>query len=199
MEAVNAMPLRLPLVLLVSAVVFVAFPHAGFAHRLDEYLQATLVEIEPGAIRLQINLVPGMAVAEEVLALIDRDKDGTISKNEAAAYGETVKRDLIVRCDDGKAELKLIGSTFPEPAEIRAGVGIIQLEFSVAPAPAAPLATAPHRFVLENRHFPKAGVYLFNAAKPKAATVQIAAQKRNDNQSAGEIEYTLNPPVNASR
>ncbi len=174
----NAMPFRLPLVLLLSAGAFVAFPLPGFAHRLDEYLQATLVEIEPDAIRLQINLVPGVAVAEEVLALIDRDKDGTISKNEAAAYGEAVKRDLIVRCDDGKAELNLIGSTFPEPAEIRAGVGIIQLEFSVAPVPAAPLATATHRFALENRHLPRAGVYLFNAAKPKAASVQITAQKR---------------------
>ncbi len=195
----SPIPLRLALVLLLSAVAVVAFPPAGSAHRLDEYLQATLVEIEPGAIRLQINLVPGAAVAEEVLALIDRDANGTISKDEATAYGEAVQRDLIVRCDGGKAELKLVSSSFPEPAELRAGVGIIQLEFSVVPAPAAPLAPAAHQFALENRHLPKLGVYLFNAAKPKTATVQITAQKRNENQSTGEIGFTLSPPVNASR
>ena len=76
-----------------------AFPSAVFAHRDDQYLQATLVDIEPSGVRLQINLTPGMAVAERVLAQIDRDRDGAISKNEAAAYAESLKRDLTVRLD----------------------------------------------------------------------------------------------------
>src|SRR5215468_9979956 len=78
---------------------WLVLPSIGLAHRLDEYLQATLVSIEPGEVHLQINLTPGVAVAEEVLALIDRDRNGTISTNEAAAYGELVKRDLVVRLD----------------------------------------------------------------------------------------------------
>jgi hypothetical protein len=52
------------------------------AHRLDEYLQSTLVAIEAGDVRLQINLTPGVAVAAQVLALIDRDRDGAISRKE---------------------------------------------------------------------------------------------------------------------
>ena len=36
-------------------------------------------------------------------------------------------------------------------------------------------------------------VYLINAAQPKFATVQITRQKRNQNQSAGEIEFTFHP------
>ena len=37
-----------------------AFPSAVFAHRDDQYLQATLVAIEPSGVRLQINLTPGV-------------------------------------------------------------------------------------------------------------------------------------------
>ena len=36
-------------------------------------------------------------------------------------------------------------------------------------------------------------VYLINAAQPRFATVQITRQKRNQNQSAGEIEFTFHP------
>jgi hypothetical protein len=64
----------------------VASPSA--AHRLDEYLQAMLVVIEPSSIQLQINLTPGVEVADQVLARIDRDDDRVISKDEAGAYAE---------------------------------------------------------------------------------------------------------------
>ena len=40
-------------------VAFIALPSVSLAHRLDEYLQATLATIEPGQVRLQIDLTPG--------------------------------------------------------------------------------------------------------------------------------------------
>jgi len=85
-----------PLALLLA---LLAFPCAVFAHRDDQYLQATLVAIEPNGIRLQINLTPGVAVAEQVIAGIDRDCDGVISKSEAATYAELLKRDLTLGMD----------------------------------------------------------------------------------------------------
>src|SRR4051812_13382803 len=142
-----------------------AFPSIVSAHRLDEYLQATLVAIEPEDVRLQINLTPGVAVAEQVLALIDRDHNGVISTNEAAAYAQLLKGDLTVRLDKRRVGLKLTASKFPAPAELRTGSGIIQLEFSVTPTA---LATGPHSFMLENRHLARMSVYLFNAAKPRS-------------------------------
>ena len=51
-------------------------------------------------------LTPGVAVAEQVLAKIDRDRDGAISKNEAAAYAELLKRDLALRVDGRKVRLE---------------------------------------------------------------------------------------------
>jgi hypothetical protein len=157
------------------------------AHRLDEYLQATLVTIEPDALRLHINLTPGVAVAEQVLALIDADRDGLVSTNEVAAYGDRLKRQLIVTLDDRDVGLKLAGSNFPPVTELRAGSGIIQVEFV---AKIGPLSAGPHRMKLENRHMPTIGVYLFNAARSRLRSVEIKGQTRNKTQSIGEIEFT---------
>jgi nickel/cobalt transporter (NicO) family protein len=184
---VEAVTTRLRCLLLLA---LLAFPSAVFAHRDDQYLQATLVAIEPDGVRLQINLTPGVAVAEQVIALIDRDRDGAISKNEAAAYAELLKRDLTLRVDGRNLELKLTASEFVPPAELRTGSGIIQMEFS---AISDPLAAGPHRLTLENRHSTRISVYLINAAQPRFAAVEITKQKRNDNQSAGEIEFTFHP------
>src|SRR5215472_7540658 len=105
-------------------------PFGAMAHRLDEYLQATLVTIEPREVRLQINLTPGVDVADHVLPLIDRDHDGTISTNEAVAYSESLRRQITLRVDGHKVPLKLTSFNFPEPADLRTGWGIIQIEFT---------------------------------------------------------------------
>ena len=185
METVTSALCRLPLLLALLAV-----PSAVFAHRDDQYLQATLVTIEPSSVRLQINLTPVVAVAERVIALIDRDGDGAISTNEAAAYAESLKRDLLLRVDGRKLELKLTASEFVAPEELRTGSGIIQIEFSATPGL---LAAGAHRLTLENRHLTTMSVYLINAARPRGGSIQITRQKRNDNQSTGEIEFTFRP------
>jgi len=165
-----------------------ALPSTSQAHRLDEYLQATLVSIEPSEVRLQINLTPGVAVADQVIQLIDHDRDGVISTNEATAYAKLLMRDLSLRLDQRKVELKLISSNFPTPTELRTGSGIIQIEFFAA---IGPLPARAHRLILENRHLRALSVYLFNAAPPRSGSVHIARQKRNDSQSTGEIEFTI--------
>jgi hypothetical protein len=167
-----------------------ALPSAVFAHRDDHYLQAALVAIEAHAVGLQINLTPGVAVAEHVIAQIDRDRDGVISRNEAAAYAESLRSDLTLRLDRQKLELKLTASEFVQPEDLRTGSGIIHMEFS---ATFGPLATGPHRLTLQNRHLTTISVYLINAVRPRLTTVQITSQKRNKNQSVGEIEFIFQP------
>jgi hypothetical protein len=176
---------RLPLLL-----ALLALPAPAPAHQLDEYLQATLVTIGPKEIRLQINLTPGVAVAAQVLGLIDRNRDGAISTNESAAYAELLKRDLIVRLDQREVEFKLAAFYFPEPEILRTGCGIIQVEYSVTPgAPAA----GRHKLAFENRHLPAVSAYLFNVAQPRTASIRITGQKRNENQSTGEIAFDFRP------
>lgn len=186
MEALTR-TLRYPRLLLFALLVF---PYAVSAHRLDEYLQATLVAIEPRDVRLQINLTPGVAVADQILGLMDRDRDGLISTKEEAAYAELLKRDLVVKLDQRNVELKLIASSFPAPAELRAGEGIIRLEFSTT---GGPVTAGVHQLTLENRHLPAVSVYLINAALPRSGSVQVIQQKRNADQSVGEIKFTFHP------
>lgn len=171
-------------------VLLLALPSVGFCHRLDEYLQATLVVIESRTIRLQINLVPGVTVADEVIAAIDLDHDGIVSAEEAAAYGERLKRDLSVRLDRNPLELTVAASTFPARVELREGKGIIELEYAVK---VPTLKAGMHTLSIENRHQAAASVYLLNAALPTSgAALRISAQRRNQNQSSGEIDFMVN-------
>jgi hypothetical protein len=165
-----------------------ALPQGAFAHRLDEYLQAALVAIHPGEIRLQINLTPGVAVADKVLELIDRDSDGVISTNEVQAYAELFNRDLTVRLDHREIKLNLASSYFPTPDELRTGWGFIQLEFR---APSGALPAGRHKITIENRHLQNLSVYLINATLPKSGSIQILSQNRNLTQSNGVIEFNV--------
>jgi hypothetical protein len=183
-EAMSSI-LRFPVLLLVG---LFGLSSTSLAHRLDEYLQATLVTIEPGEIRLQISLSPGVAVAEKVLSRIDRNGDSVISTNEATAYSTLLMRDLSLRLDQRNLELKLSSSNFPAPTELRTGLGIIQIELS---AIIGSLPAGPHEVLLENRHLRTLSVYLFNATQPSSASVHIIRQKRNQTQSTGEIEFTV--------
>ncbi len=168
------------------------FSWSTFAHQLDEYLQATLVSIEPGEIRLEVNLTPGVAIADKVIGLIDRNQDGVVSTNEAAAYAESLRHDLAVRLDGKNAGLRVMTVTFPDLAELRTGWGIIQIEYSVA---AGVLASGAHTLTLENRHQPSMSVYLLNAIQPVSSSIQIVEQKRNGRQTAGEIAFEFRPPT----
>jgi|SRR5208337_4598494 len=170
-----------------------ALPAGMHGHPLDVYLQATLVAIEPGGIRLEMNLTPGELVAEKVFGLIDRNHDGVISTNESAAYAELLQRELVARLDGRIIQLKLAASNIPEPAELRTGWGIIQMEYILT---TGALAKGPHKFTLANQHQPVASAYLFNAARPESPLIQIKAQERNENQSAGEIAFEYHPPLN---
>jgi hypothetical protein len=164
-------------------------PFISHAHRLDEYLQATLVDIQPTNIQVQINLTPGVDVAANILKNIERDDDGIISTNEAAAYAELLKRDLSVKLNRRKLNLKLTDFNFPGLSELRTGFGIIQIEFSAA---IKPLTSDTHKLTFKNSHQKRISVYLFNAARPKSPSVQILNQKRNKTQSVGEIDFRFN-------
>lgn len=172
----------------VALLALLTLPCPVSAHRLDEYLQATLVSIEPDGICLRINLTPGVEVAEAVIASVDRDHDGIISPQEAAAYAEMLKGSLDAKLDRRVLELKSGPAGFPTLADLRSGWGIIQIEFVGSPGS---LAVGTHRFSLENRNLPQKSIYLFNAAAPKSAAIHILQQSRNETQSVGEIEFSL--------
>jgi hypothetical protein len=168
---------------------------AACGHRLDEYLQSTLLVIEPGSVRLEMILTPGVAIAPQVMRLVDPDADGAISTNEAALYASMVKEEVTARLDGRQMLLKVDGFNFPEIAELETGDGMIQIQLS---APLRSLTSGTHVVSVTNAHLQAISVYLLNASKPGTNVIQIVSQRRSDNQSGGAVVFRYDPPRTGS-
>jgi hypothetical protein len=158
------------------------------AHRLDEYLQAARIAIEPDRARIELDLTPGAAVADAVLADIDRDRTAAISPDEAAAYAGAVRRALRLEVDGTPLLLELGTTRFPDVEDMRKGEGVIRLELSAA---LPPLAAGPHHLLYRNSHHPEIAVYLANALVPASERVSITAQRRDADQREVIVDYVL--------
>ena len=63
----------------VSALLALSLAGGAAAHRLDEYLQATLIGVTRDGVEVEIQLTPGVAMLPVLMAVIDQDGDGRIS------------------------------------------------------------------------------------------------------------------------
>lgn len=160
------------------------------AHRTDEYLQATLVDIEPGFIRLDISLTPGVETYSTVGPLLDRDNDGELSRKEAAAYAELVRRDLKLSLDGQPLELELQRHQFSILPELRDGTGSIHLELKAWLKGAG---YTNHLLSFCNHHLPAISVYLVNAVVPDSPEIQMGRQLRSTNQNEYRISFESTP------
>src|SRR5262245_56648439 len=97
------------------------------AHRLDEYLQASKISLDPAGLVVELDLTPGSAVADRVIARIDVNRDGELSAAERDAYAVLVIGDVVLEIDGRRARLSLVDSQFPPVGGLRDGLGVIQL------------------------------------------------------------------------
>jgi hypothetical protein len=155
------------------------------AHRLDEYLQATLLSIEKDRVQASMRLTPGVAVSAFVLAGIDTNGDGVISETERRAYAERVLRDVSLKIDGQVARLGLLSVEFPGVEEMKGGLGEIKIEFSAD----LPRSARDRRLVFENHHQSGISAYLVNCLAPSDADIRIVAQNRNERQSFYQLDY----------
>jgi len=168
----------------IAAVVVVsAWPAA--AHRLDEYLQGTIISVEKDRIWAQMTLTPGVAVFSWLFADIDRNGDGVITEAEQQDYAARVLRDLSLSIDGHRLTPRLLSVQFPDTGEMKEGRGEIQLDFSAALPPGG----RNRKLILENRHQPKISVYQVNCLVPRDPSIQIEGQFRNYTQSSYRLEY----------
>ncbi len=158
----------------------------ALAHRLDEYLQATLISVEPDRLQASMRLVPGVAVSAFVIASIDTNGDGILSDAERRAYAGRVLNDLSLSIDGHHLQPRLISVDASGTGEMKDGMGELRIEFSAD----LPRGNGPaHRLVFENRHQSPIAAYLVNCLVPRDKTIQIAAQNRNQNQSYYQLDY----------
>lgn len=159
---------------------------AASAHRLDEYLEATMISLDAAQMHADIRLTPGVAVLPVVLKEIDTNADGMISVAEQRAYAEKVLRDLSFAIDGTRLTLRLLSFRFPSIDAMQDGLGEILLEVE-----AALPRGGPHRkLTFENHHEFLIAAYLVNCLVPRDPNIRIDAQRRNYSQSSYELDFT---------
>jgi hypothetical protein len=174
-----------------AAIVFVlAMPAETAAHRLDEYLQAARVSLARDRITLEVDLTPGANMASAIVALLDRDGDGTISPIEAEAYGRVVLADLVLELDDRPVAVALTRVETPTIDEMLDGLGTLQLR---AVGHVETVGAGRRRLYFRNNHQPAASVYMVNALIPEDGDVGVVAQTRDPRQQGVRVEYNVGP------
>jgi hypothetical protein len=153
------------------------------AHRLDEYLQATLIGVMRDGTDVEIQLTPGVAMLPVLMAVIDQDGDGRISSAEERAYVNRVAREVELRVDGIPARLSLIESTFPAIEAMREGLGTIRIKLRTA--------RSGHQLRFENRHLPQVSAYLVNCLAAHSDGLVVRGQKRDEAQRSIEFEYSF--------
>ncbi|MGO4881614.1 MAG: hypothetical protein ACLP59_12415 [Bryobacteraceae bacterium] len=169
----------------ISAALLILAGAPAWAHRLDEYLQGTLISVEKSRIEAQITLTPGVIVFPLLIPDIDTDADGVISEAEQRAYAARVLRDLSLSIDGHRLTPRLLSMRFPAVDEMKEGLGQIQLEFEADLPPGG----RHRKLTLENRHQSRIAAYQVNCLAPRDPRIRIAAQNRNYSQSHYGLEY----------
>jgi hypothetical protein len=165
------------------------------AHRRDELLQAARIAIEPERVALELDLTPGITIADAFIANLDHDRDGLLSLEEQQAYVTSVLAALELQVDRQALRMTPIASTFPALDTFRSGEGTIRVRYA---ADLPPLTSSTHALSFRNRHRADVGVYLANALVPESDRVDINAQHRDREQRDLTIDYTLRaatPPL----
>ena len=168
-----------------GASVLLALGLAGGAagHRLDEYLQATLIGVTRDGIDVEMQLTPGVQMLPVLMAVLDRDRDGRISPEEERAYVRQVAREVELRVDGVKAPLSLVESRFPAVEAMREGLGTIRMKLRTA--------STGHDLRFENRHLPQVSVYLVNCLAAPSDGLVVGRQKRDEAQRSIEFQYSF--------
>jgi hypothetical protein len=156
-----------------------AYPAPAAAHRLDEYLQASRISVDPDRVTIEIDLTPGASVASRVLSWLDTDRDGVISAREEDQYARDVVGSLTLLVDGQSTAIRLLEARFPDVSDFGRGVGTIRLR---AEAMIPVMLPGRHSLSYDNAHRPATSVYLVNAVVPADPRVVIAGQHRDPTQ-----------------
>lgn len=172
-------------VLLIIGLALAAGTPAG-AHRLDEYLQGTLVSVERRRVDVQLTLTPGMAVFPFLMGEMDANADGVLSAIEKKAYAGRVVSDISLGIDGQRLTPHVVSVEFPSAEEMKGGRGEIRIEFDAE----LPPGSFHRRFTLDNRHESRIAAYQVNCLISRDPLLQIVRQNRSYTQSHYELEFT---------
>lgn len=159
----------------------------AIAHRLDEYLQGTILSVEKNRVHAQATLTPGVAVFPALIKDMDVNADGAISEAEQRAYAGGFLRDIFISIDGHPLAPHLASARFPAIEEMKEGRGEIQIEFNAE----FPSGGTNRKLTFENRHQSRIAAYLVNTLVPRDRDIRIVSQHRNYSQSHYEMEFEV--------
>ena len=175
---------------MVAGALVLTFATPGFAHRLDEYLQATTLSVSRDQVHVQMRLAPGVAVVSTVLDSLDTNANGAISGVEQRAYAERVLHDVSLTVDGKSVPLRLIASSFASVEDLRRGLGENMLEFDAT----LPSGSGNRRLTFTNTHRQRIAAYLVNALVPRDPHIRITSQNRDYAQSTYDMAFVEAAP-----
>jgi len=158
----------------------------SLAHRLDQYLQGTIISVEKNRVDVQITLTPGVAIFPALIADIDTDRNGVISAGEQHMYAARILNDLSLKIDGQGLKPQLLSIEFPAIGEMKEGRGEIRMEFIAN----LPRGGPKRKLIFENHHQSRIAAYQVNCLVPRDPDIRILAQNRNYSQSFYELDFT---------
>ena len=174
--------------LIVACALVLALGSALSAHRRDELLQAARIAVAPERVDIELDLTPGIDVADDVIADIDRDGDRALSEDEKQAYVNRVSSPLALELDGRPLRVESSASTFPELEAFRRGEGTIRLQ---AHARLSSVSEGAHQLVFRNAQDRDRSVYLANALVPESDRIAITGQRRDGAQREITIDFEM--------
>jgi hypothetical protein len=168
-----------------TAALVLAAASPAFAHRVDEYLQATTISVEKQRVALELRLAPGIEVFPKVLALVDTDRDGAVTEAELRGYAQRLATELSLSLDGVRLPLRLVSSRMEALEALKDGRGTIELAFEAA----VPGVGGNRRLVFENHHQHAIAEYLVNGLLPTDPDIRLGTQQRNFDQSVYRLDY----------
>ena len=160
-------------------------PATVFAHRLNEYLEATTISLSRNEVFIELRLTPGVDVAPTLLKNIDRNNDGRISPEEQQAYLAVLSHDFSLMLDGRNAALQLVSSSFPDEEAMKKGMADIIIRYEAK----IEQAGASHQLKLTNVHYKPIAVYLVNCILPADTTIRVINQTRSADQSVYQLYF----------
>lgn len=176
--------------LVLATVVILIGSTRASAHRLDEYLQASRLSVEPDRIVLELDLTAGVSVADGIAASIDTDGNDHISAAESVTYSRAVVADLSLEVNKAPVALTVTSVEAPTIADMKHGVGIMRV---VASGDLRGVDGRGLRIRYRNDHRADVGVFLVNAMAPGSTTLTLASQDRDRHQREIRLDYNVSP------
>lgn len=162
------------------------------AHRLSGLLQATLVEMLPEQVGVEVTLFPGMDIASNVFSLLDKNNDGVVSETEKAAWSEVFLSKQTVTADGQTLPLAVRSIRTSAPEEMAEGHGEIVVHFT---AELGSLASGLRTIVCANHYKPLPCAYQSNGLVPKLPGVRVTGHRRDQHQQELSLDVSFAKPA----